>query len=75
MQMRIAQTDDPELLEWLAKANQSGGGFISALARAALVADETNYPIIRPVIVAMRAKYPAYEPTDAVKREIAERVK
>lgn len=71
----IAQTDDPELFEWLAKANQSGGGFISALARAALIADDMNYPIIRPVILAMRSKYPAYEPTDAVKREIAERVK
>ena len=66
----IAQTDDRELLEWLAKANQQGGGFVSALARAALVADEFNYPLLRPVLLAMRKKYPAYEPSDDVKREI-----
>jgi hypothetical protein len=68
----IAQNDDPELLEWLAKANQLGGGFLSSVARAALVADDYNYPQIRPLILAMRKKYPQYEPSDAVKREIRE---
>lgn len=72
--MLIAQNDDPELLEWLAKANQMGGGFVSSLARAALVADHENYPLIRPLIVLMRAKYPKYEPSEEVKREIRERV-
>jgi hypothetical protein len=71
----IAQSDDPELLEWLAKANQLGGGFVSAMARAALVADPYNYPVIRPAILALRAKYPQYEPTELVKREIRERAK
>jgi hypothetical protein len=69
----IAQTDDPELLEWLAKATELGGGFISSLARAALVADHTNYPILRPLLVTMRAKFPQYEPSDAVKAEIRSR--
>lgn len=73
--MLIAQNDDPELLEWLANAKQRGGGFISSLATAALVADHANYPIIRPVILQMRGKYPAYEPSDAVKAEIAARPK
>jgi hypothetical protein len=68
--MLVAQNDDPELLEWLAKANQQGGGFVSALARAALVADPENYPILRPVILEMRKKYPQYEPSEAVKAEI-----
>jgi hypothetical protein len=71
----IAQSDDPELLEWLAKADTDGGGFISSLARAALVADEDNYPILRPVLILMRSKYPNYEPSDEVKREIRERNK
>lgn len=66
----IAQTDDPELLEWLAKANQDGGGFVKAIARAGLVADCENYPLIRSLLLVMRAKYPAYEPSDAVKEEI-----
>jgi hypothetical protein len=69
----IAQTDDPELLEWLAKADLEGGGFVSSLARAGLVADHENYPLIRPLLVLMRAKYPAYEPSDAVKQEIRDR--
>lgn len=73
--MLIAQNDDPELLEWLAKADMDGGAFVRSMARAALVADQENYPLIRPLILFLRAKYPKYEPTDAVKREIRERVK
>lgn len=71
----VAQHDDPELLEWLAKAKEDGGGFVSRLAHAGLVADHENYPILRPVLLAMRKKYPAYEPSDAVKQEIRDRVK
>jgi hypothetical protein len=66
----IAQEDDRGLLEWLAKANQYAGGFVSSLARAGLVADSENYPILRPVLLVMRKKYPRYEPSDDVKREI-----
>jgi len=69
----IAQTDDPELLEWLSNANQEGGGFVSSIARAALVADDENYPVLRPVLLVLRKKYPRYEPSDAVKQEIGER--
>lgn len=69
----IAQTDDRELLEWLAKADQEGGGFIRSLARAALVADDFNYPVLRPVLIEMRKKYPAYEPSELVKQELRER--
>jgi hypothetical protein len=71
----IAQSDDPELLEFLAKAAQDGGGFISALARAALVADQENYPILRPALVVFRKKYWQYEPTEQVKQEIRDRTK
>jgi hypothetical protein len=66
--MLIAQNDDGELLEWLANAQERGGEFISSLARAALVADWENYPLLRPVLIEMRKKYPAYEPSDAVKK-------
>lgn len=71
----IAQNDDPELLEWLAKADQEGGGFVSGVAGAALVADDENYALIRPLILKLREKYPRYEPSDAVKQEIRDRVK
>ena len=69
----IAQDDDPEMLEWLANAQQRGGHFISSMAKAGLHADFKNYALIRPLLTVLRAKYPAYEPTDAVKREIRER--
>jgi hypothetical protein len=69
----IAQTDDPELLEWLAKASQEGGGFVSSVARAGLVADHENYPAIRSFLLWMREKYPQYEPSDLVKAEIKAR--
>jgi hypothetical protein len=68
--MLIAQTDDPELLEWLSNAHQRGGGFVSSLAGAALRADHENYSIIRPLVLQMREKYPAYEPSEAVKADI-----
>lgn len=73
MPFLIAQNDDPELLEWLAQASEKGGGFVSSLARAGLVADFENYPILRPVLIAMRSKYPDYEPSEAVKAEIKAR--
>lgn len=69
----VAQTDDPELLEWLANADHNGGGFISSIARAGLVADHDNYPLLRSLLFVMRAKYPQYEPSDAVKQEIRDR--
>lgn len=69
----IAQTDDPELLEFLAKAALDGGGFISTLARAALAADQENYPILRPALIVFRKKYWQYEPSAAVKQEIRAR--
>lgn len=69
----IAQNDDGELLEWLAKAETEGGGFVKAIAHAGLSADSENYPMVRPLLLAMRRKYPAYEPSDAVKQEIRER--
>jgi hypothetical protein len=70
----IAQEDDPEILEWLANAHRRGGGFIHSLAHAALQADSENYPILRPALLVLREKYPAYEPSEAVKQEIRERI-
>jgi len=67
----IAQNDDPEMLEWLSKAHTEAGGFLSAIAQAALVADRENYPHIRPLITVLRNKYPKYEPSHAVKEEVS----
>lgn len=71
----VAQNDDPELLEWLAKAVQDGGGFTSSIARAGLVADQDNWSHIKPLLLVMRKKYIEYEPSDEVKQEIRDREK
>jgi hypothetical protein len=71
----IAQTDDPELLEWLSLAAAKGGGFVSSIANAGLRADPENYAMLRLVLMVLRRKYPEYEPSDAVKRELAERLR
>ena len=73
MNYLVAQNDDGELLEWLANANHRGGGFVSAFARACLVADPENYALIRPVLLELRKKYPYYDPSEQVKQEIRER--
>lgn len=56
--------DDRDLLPWLlgianGKPHPSGD-FLRSLADAALRADATNYPILRPALVAIREKYPEY---------------
>jgi hypothetical protein len=56
----VAQTDDPELWEWLNNAHFDAGSFVSSLAKAGLLADGENYPVLRPVLEFMRAKYPQY---------------
>jgi hypothetical protein len=57
----IAQQDDPELLAWLDNAQRQGGGFVSSVANAALVADWENYSLIRPLVLQLRTKYPDHE--------------
>jgi hypothetical protein len=74
-QLLVAQSDDPELLEWLAKAAQEGGSFVQGIASAALHADPQNYALIRTLLLVLRQKYPTYEPSDAVKEEIRNRPK
>ena len=60
--IRSAQEDN-ELFDWLLNASGHGtmdaaGDFLKNLAEAGLRADRVNYPIIRPALVAMAAKYP-----------------
>jgi len=69
---RTAQTDDPLVLEWLTNARQNAGDFLKNLAEAALRADCENYRFVRPIVIVMRAKYPLYEASDVVKKELEE---
>jgi len=67
----VAQEDHPYLLEWLGQAQRYGGGFLSSFAHAAMVADNENYPLIRPLLLRMYEKYQRYQPSEAVQRELA----
>jgi hypothetical protein len=59
----IAQTD-PELLPWLLGIENgkptSAGGFLTALAGAALRADSQNYGDLRPALLKIRDRFPKY---------------
>ena len=60
----IAQTDD-ELMDWIyCLANQSprrSGGFLESLSQAAVRADQENYLLLRPALLALKRKYPEYD--------------
>lgn len=59
----IAQ-QDPELLPWLLGIVNSkpepAGGFLQALAGAALRADHQNYADMRPGLLSIRDRFPEY---------------
>ena len=57
--------EDPELFDWLATAagqrqRPSAGGFVRTIAEAGLRADSDNYRLLRPALLALKAKYPEY---------------
>jgi hypothetical protein len=61
----VAQ-EDTELFEWLQNASGHGtrpaaGDFLKHLAEAGLRADAENYAVLRPVLVVMAMRYPAYD--------------
>jgi len=66
----IAQSDHPYMFEWIVNAETGGGGFLSQFARAALLADDENYQILRPALSLLRGKYKQYEPSEEVKEEL-----
>jgi hypothetical protein len=55
---------DDELLSWLLGilngTPHPAGDFLRSLAQAAMMADPTNYALVRPVLLAVRASYPVY---------------
>lgn len=74
----ILQDDEPELLEWAANAAAWAGDFLKNFAAAAMRADHENYPLLRPVLLTLRKKYPKYDAdgpfgTALAKRSIAGR--
>lgn len=62
--------EDRILLPWLLGiANNKpteAGGFLKALADAALRADGSNYLVLRPALITIKAKYPKYDDLEAM---------
>jgi hypothetical protein len=56
--------DEEEVRRWIKGINQSEpcdpGGFLHAFAAAACRATDDNYPILRPSLLALKAKFPKY---------------
>jgi hypothetical protein len=64
--------EDPDLFEWMQNVINGNpeqgiapaGDFLKSLANAALHADWENYPMLRPILLQMKYKYPQYGPPD-----------
>jgi hypothetical protein len=56
--------DEEEIRLWIKGINQSQpcdpGGFLHAFAAAVCRATDDNYPILRPALLALKAKFPKY---------------
>lgn len=62
--MLYSAETDPELREWLRFQSESKSNFGRALVEAAKMAELGEYALLRPALVALRARYP--EPTSKV---------
>ena len=57
----MSLSEDRELFGWATAARRYGGEFVKTIARAAFFADDENYAMLRPVMLALKAKYPKYD--------------
>jgi hypothetical protein len=62
--VRSLHHDDEDIRRWIHGINQCEpeppGGFLFDFAKTVCRADHENYPLLRPAIVALKAKYPKY---------------
>jgi hypothetical protein len=53
-------TSDDEMSNWLMHAAERGGGFVRSFAETVMRADDDNYRLLRPALIALKEKYPRY---------------
>lgn len=64
--MILQQDIESGLMDWIFNIKiKRAGSFLRAIAEAAYRADAENYPILRPALMALMAKYPEYQNMDA----------
>ncbi len=58
--MMDSANTDPELSQWLQWASERGSTpmFVRTVAEAALIACIPDYPLLRPVLVELKRRYP-----------------
>lgn len=65
---------DPDVVDWVyGVLNDNPGDFVRAFADAASRADFENYPLLRPSVVAIAARYPHYLEVGRKYRQLVER--
>ncbi len=53
--------EDEELIDWLLNLEpMNAGSFLRAIGEAAMRADSQNYPVMRPLLLELKKKYPDY---------------
>lgn len=61
----VAQQDEEEIQRWIYGvengAPMPAGDFLRTIVAAALRADYENYPLMRPLIIALKQKFPKYK--------------
>lgn len=64
MMPMIAEQEEADVQRWIwGVANSSpteAGDFLQAFVKAVLRADHQNYPLLRPAVIALKAKFPKY---------------
>jgi hypothetical protein len=62
--------DEEEIRRWIKGINQSEpcdpGDFLQAFAAAVCRADDCNYPLLRPTLLALKAKFPKFRYSGAI---------
>jgi hypothetical protein len=62
--------DEEEVRRWIKGINQSEpcdpGGFLHAFAAAVCRATDDNYPLVRPTLLALKAKFPKFRYSGAL---------
>lgn len=60
--MLLILQNDPGILAWVMQLQKMhAGGFLTSIGEAAQRADAENYPLIRPLLLILKEKYPDYD--------------
>lgn len=56
----MPEITEEDIRNWADKALKYGGSFVRAIACTIIAADDSNFQLIRPVVLQLMQKYPKY---------------